>query len=350
MPNSLPFRIVAAAYLLFSTVPAWTQPPVLPATSEATINRPGAVGSGPLKQPQVFTYYVDPAGSDQHNGTSQAQAFATINRVNQLQQQGQLHCGQSIGFRRGGVWRETLQLTSSGCSGAPILFGAYGTGSQPAIDGSDLVVWSQGAGYPIPKNVWYTTQTSDPGFPSFAGVAGVAKPSVSSLTGQNQYYWDGSKFLYVFSTNDPSPFVEVPYRVNAVRSSGATYVSFQDLDLRGSLLYGFYCGTAKPCSNLTFQNMTFELNYANGFLVLSDNGVVDSQSTVADNTFRSNGGHGLQVGGDGPFMNWTIERNQIYGNCLVYSSSDNLHTWCGGIYLDTPRNQSGGTGRSLPTI
>jgi len=47
--------------------------------------------------------------------------------------------GDSILFNRGDIWRETLVIPSSGSDGSPIVFGAYGTGVDPIIDGSDTV-------------------------------------------------------------------------------------------------------------------------------------------------------------------------------------------------------------------
>jgi len=41
----------------------------------------------------------------------------------------------SIYFRKGQTWRETLTIPSSGTSGHPITFGAFGTGADPIIDG-----------------------------------------------------------------------------------------------------------------------------------------------------------------------------------------------------------------------
>ena len=80
------------------------------------------------------TYYVDPAAADDTGaGTSEGAAWKTIAKVNASS----FSAGDSILFKRGGTWREQLYHVTSGSSGSPITFGAYGTGAMPIISGSD---------------------------------------------------------------------------------------------------------------------------------------------------------------------------------------------------------------------
>jgi hypothetical protein len=80
----------------------------------------------------IFTYYVDSSnGSDSNSGTLSA-PWKTVAKVNSTT----LAPGQSVGFSRGGVWRETLIPAQGGTAGNPITFGAYGTGAPPQILGS----------------------------------------------------------------------------------------------------------------------------------------------------------------------------------------------------------------------
>lgn len=83
----------------------------------------------------MTTYYVSNAGSDAAAGTSPAAAWETISKVNGET----FSAGDSILFNRDDVWRETLVPPSSGSSGSPITFGAYGSGSKPRITGADVV-------------------------------------------------------------------------------------------------------------------------------------------------------------------------------------------------------------------
>lgn len=97
---------------------------------------------------QATTYYVSPNGNDASTGTSQGSAWRTIDRVNQVTNA--LQPGDQILFERGGHFRGGLYWASSGSASAPIVYGAYGTGADPIIDGARAVTgWVQHSG-----NVW----------------------------------------------------------------------------------------------------------------------------------------------------------------------------------------------------
>src|SRR6267154_752826 len=96
------------------------------------------------------TYYVAAAGSDSNNGTSTGTPWQTISKVNGST----FSAGDSVLFNRGDVWYgSSLTAPSSGSSGSPITFGAYGIGANPIIKGSTLLNVS---GYVLAPN----TQTT----------------------------------------------------------------------------------------------------------------------------------------------------------------------------------------------
>jgi hypothetical protein len=82
---------------------------------------------------QATTYFVAAAGSDSNSGTSSGAPWQTIGKVN-----GSTFLpGDSILFNRGDAWYGTsLVVASSGSSGSPITFGAYGSGANPIVKGS----------------------------------------------------------------------------------------------------------------------------------------------------------------------------------------------------------------------
>jgi len=88
---------------------------------------------------QIFAgivYYIDATnGNDLNDGLSEVSAWKTIAKVNAQS----FSPGDSILFKRGEIWREQLVVPSSGSAGNPITFSAYGSGSKPAIYGSDLM-------------------------------------------------------------------------------------------------------------------------------------------------------------------------------------------------------------------
>ena len=113
------------------------------------------------------TYYVDcTASNDQGTGTSPSTPWKTINKVNSSR----FSPGDSILFKRGCTWRESLQSGSSGSAENPITFGAYGGGPLPVITGADNITagpWTQ-----FVANIYYTVGLSaDPNVVWFDGVS-----------------------------------------------------------------------------------------------------------------------------------------------------------------------------------
>jgi hypothetical protein len=81
------------------------------------------------------SYYISPTGDDNNDGSSPAKAWKTIAKVNSTT----FSPGDQILFERGGVWSETLILSSSGSQESPIVFGAYGDGGKSTIDGQNTI-------------------------------------------------------------------------------------------------------------------------------------------------------------------------------------------------------------------
>ncbi len=82
-------------------------------------------------------YYVKNGGNDLHTGTSDATAWATVEKINSMFPT--LSPGDRILFRRGDTFYGTLKITKSGSSGSPITLGAYGTGEKPIVTGFTMI-------------------------------------------------------------------------------------------------------------------------------------------------------------------------------------------------------------------
>lgn len=142
------------------------------------------------------TYYVSSSsGSDANNGTSSGTAWQTIAKVNG----GTFQAGDSILFRRGDVWNESLVPASSGASGNPITFDAYGSGAPPNLTGYYAVPSS--AWVHVSGNAWKAALPSvysSLSFCLFGSVWGQkVPPSSSNLTAQWDFYL-ANGYLYVF--------------------------------------------------------------------------------------------------------------------------------------------------------
>jgi len=88
--------------------------------------------------PRAFAtdYYVDSlAGKDSNNGTSPAQPWKTLNKVNATTFQP----GDSILLRAGSSWDGQLWPKGSGAADHPIRIGKYGDGPKPLIRGNGAV-------------------------------------------------------------------------------------------------------------------------------------------------------------------------------------------------------------------
>jgi hypothetical protein len=203
------------------------------------------------------TYYVSSStGSDSNNGTTVSTAWQTIAHVN-----GQtFQPGDSILFKRGDVWNESLVPPSSGSSGSPIAFDAYGTGAAPNLTGY----------YAVPTNAWVlvtgnawkaavpATYTAI-NFCLFGSVWGQKVAAVSSnLTARGDFYL-ANGFVYVYSSGNPATFYNeaiVPMalsNVPVINVNGQSWLTFQHFLVNWFDQYGVYVQGASD--HLVFANM-----------------------------------------------------------------------------------------------
>jgi hypothetical protein len=159
---------------------------------------------------RAATYYVDAStGIDTNDGLTPGTAWKTVGKVNGST----FAAGDQILFKRGQVWNESLVPPSSGASGNPIVFDAYGTGTAPTLTGYvslPFASWTWDSG-----NVWKTSITSTSfNYVLFAYVgSNGAVGSVwgtkfttgkSALVAPYQFYF-ASNVLYVYSPTAINP-------------------------------------------------------------------------------------------------------------------------------------------------
>lgn len=88
-------------------------------------------------------YVSQSAGSDSNDGLSEKTAWQTLAKVNAAT----LLAGNTVGIKSSDTWRETLTPGQSGNAGAAITFTSYGSGTQPQINGANLITgWSADTG------------------------------------------------------------------------------------------------------------------------------------------------------------------------------------------------------------
>jgi parallel beta-helix repeat protein len=203
------------------------------------------------------TYYVSSsAGSDSNNGTSASTPWQTIAHVN-----GQTFSpGDSVLFKRGDVWNESLAPASSGSSGNPIAFDAYGTGVAPNLTGYYAVPTT--AWVLVTGNAWKApvpSTYSAINFCLFGSVWGQKVAAVSSnLTARRDFYL-ASGFVYIFSVGSPATYYNeaiVPMalsNVPVINVNGQTWLTFQHFLVNWFDQYGVYVQGASD--HLVFANM-----------------------------------------------------------------------------------------------
>jgi hypothetical protein len=171
------------------------------------------------------SYYVDPAGNDTNPGTI-SQPWKTVARVNT----GPLAPGDSVFFARGGTWRETLSIPSTGKSTGRITFDAFGSGAKPVISGAEVVtgwsVYAEGTAntYAAPLAASTVMVTANSAY--------IKKGASKTALTLNQYFWEAGT-LYINIGADPAgTVIEAGQRDHALQTvAGRHYITLRNLRL-----------------------------------------------------------------------------------------------------------------------
>lgn len=183
------------------------------------------------------TYYVDAiSGSDSNNGTSETQAWKTNDRVSYPHNPYQP--GDVISFKRGQTFTDRIYLNGvNGTAENSITFAAYGEGAKPILTvlGTASLIWTNegnnkwSASSPYTTRLWRNgveqKRTSNVSFghawDEFGGAAGAI------------WIHDSGK-LYYYSVGEPTGTYEIHQKPYAMFIENSSYITIQDLDLRGS--------------------------------------------------------------------------------------------------------------------
>jgi len=218
------------------------------------------------------SYYVSNLGADGNSGTSAGTAWQTLGKVNSQS----FNAGDAIYLQRGGVWREQLIPPSSGASGNPIRFDAYGSGAAPVITAATPIAFNDAAWIHVSGgsgNTWKAT------IPSGFGAATVNLVQFGKVYGRKQPYGTGctntivSKYdwcvswpyLYVYSPSTVNPVVTygsdgsvVPIvglaaGLQMIYVNNKSWLTFQHIKVEGFDYVGV--GVAGNSDHLVFANM-----------------------------------------------------------------------------------------------
>src|SRR5260370_12558896 len=203
------------------------------------------------------TYYVSSGtGNDANSGTSSGEAWQTVAKVNARR----FVEGDSSRFKGGDVGNESLAPASSGSSGNPITFDAYGTGAAPNLTGYYAVPAT--AWVLVTGNAWKAAVPAGDttiNFCLFGSIWGQKVGAVSSnLTAQWNFYL-ANGVLYVYSQGNPATFYYAPIvpmalsNVPVINVNGKSWLTFQHFLVNWFDQYGVYVQGASD--HLVFANM-----------------------------------------------------------------------------------------------
>jgi len=220
------------------------------------------------------TFYVDPAGNDSNNGTSTASAWQSLAKVSNRA----FSPGDTILFKRGGVWRGQLMFGYSGNATSPIVLDAYGTGNNPVIDGADVV-----GGWVTSGGSKYTASVAtQPEVVVLNGVKGTRVSSASAVNGVNKWFWANS-ILTVYAAAAPAN-VEVATHQFTVAVASGSYVSIKNL----AVIYAFYPVMLYNASHCLLENLNvFDSAGTAGIYLLAESPGVTAYNTVRNCTVYS---------------------------------------------------------------
>lgn len=183
------------------------------------------------------TYYVDArAGKDGNSGTSEAQAWQGLGFVSSRN----LKPGDRILFKRGEVWKGSLEIYRSGAPGKQISFDAYGTGAKPVLSGvGEVEGWNTESNWIQEGNCWHMAFKPGAAHMYRLFIDNREKQRAKSkgaLGDVTCWYWENNR-LYVYTKVNPAAaFSTMEYAggvAYSVYSCNANYITLTNLDVRG---------------------------------------------------------------------------------------------------------------------
>lgn len=271
-------------------------------------------------------YYVSSsAGNDANNGRTESTPWKTISKVNGRH----FSPGDSVFFKKGDVWRETLSVSGSGNKATYIFFGSFGTGMNPIIMGSEPVTgWVS-----VDNNVWKSKNSFINPEEFHADIHFKEKdnsiswgnyvPGMLSLQKEHDWYWNDN-YIYIWSASDPASnyqSVEVPQRYSCIDTQYNEYIHFKGIDV----FYAEYVGIDDFSRHSDNQNKTglkienCEIGYIGGISSSPSGfgiGVVYSDLVIRDCKIHHCGRRGISLDNYGygfTARNALIEENIFYG-------------------------------------
>lgn len=223
-----------------------------------------------IQKSSANTYYISSSGNDTNSGTLTSLSWQSISQVNTFN----FSPGDSILFKRGDVWRGQL-LPQSGNSSDNIYYGAYSTGDNPTILGSEnysnISDWINVGGNIWRCNTVFSTDVGNIIFDNAVSV-GFKKWNQADLLNQTDFWFDlSTNELLLYSVANPASTyssIELALRKNIVYQENRSYITYENLSIKYGAAHGFGGGNT---ANITIS--ACEISYIGGG-DLNMNGIV----------------------------------------------------------------------------
>ncbi|MFH1503219.1 MAG: choice-of-anchor Q domain-containing protein, partial [Candidatus Diapherotrites archaeon] len=208
-------------------------------------------------------YYVATNGNNNNAGTSESTPWKTLSKVNSQT----FSAGDAILFKRGDIWYETLSVSSSGSSSAPITYGAYGSGEKPIITArGSLSGWNVVGNWNNEgNNRWSISYNGNYRIRVWvSGVEARRAHYTTDISSTYRYYYSTDSGdatpvnrLWIYSSTNPATtFSNIELsgaRSNALHFDGKDYVKFQNIDFRGGGGGGWDCIDISNSDYIVFE-------------------------------------------------------------------------------------------------
>jgi hypothetical protein len=261
------------------------------------------------------TYYVDNSCANNGNGLATSCAASSggagpFNSIANAQSRVTgSQAGNSVLLKAGETFREMYTVPAYGTSGDPFTIGAYGTGANATISGSDVGSnWTLVTGSVFRSSVSWTPVDlfQDGGHLTFVTFNANCSTTASAMSAGTWSYGGGE--LCVWATDGANPsthIVEIPHRTQCIAGNSEPYVTYENLTLvysanngidtfgsydivRNSLAYSNYnYGFRINGTGVTFDSLTaYDCNVGIGGYSGTDD--VVEHCTSHDNTHITN--------------------------------------------------------------
>jgi hypothetical protein len=261
-----------------------------------------------FKMAFATSYYIDSVGGDDSdNGTSQDSAWKTVAKVNVAN----FSPGDYVLFKRGGSWREQLNISCTGNSSDSILFSGYGSGSNPLIIRSELFngTWenhSINASHSIYRfaTSMFSRGITDDGLRKadvYVGSAGANNTLNDNTTGYRLGY------LYYRKDIGDIGVVEYGARTHGIYFFNASYVILDGIDAQGT---GGSVGYSDKSNLIFVSQLSHDITIQNSILHISNQACLYTNKTsnyrIVNVTTYDCATTGIFVSGNGYVLNSTV--------------------------------------------